>query len=370
MSLVAMLDNRTPFAAMHCLLPDGQGGEALLVVVKGSFAIGADGEPSLAESQVDVRLVDEPRGDPKRGVPLWDSDLALFKPRVDLLLDAIAYAPHGRPAEQFFVELHVHEPEQREGDRRGGDIKLSKSLLISGDRVWEGEQPSRPVPFVSMPLRWERAYGGTRSRERIDARNPVGIGYQGARSVDPQVSSELPNIEDPGATLVRPDTPSVPAGFGTVARAWLPRRALAGTFDDGWKRRRWPLAPRDFDPAFHQAAASDQQLEHYRGGERVRLVNLTPEGEWLVRLPKLDVPVHLLHEDRIDRAALRVDTVELEPELRRVVVTARLALAVEPRRGRLETIVLGHVTPAWLEAKRTGKCYIDLRAASGRVCFS
>jgi hypothetical protein len=145
---------------------------------------------------------------------------------------------------------------------------------------------------------------------------------------------------------------------------------LAGTFDDGWKRRRWPLAPRDFDPAFNQSAAPDQQLERYIGGESVRLVNLTPEGEWIVRLPKLEVPVHLIHEDRLDAAALRVDTVEIEPELRRVIVTGRCAIVVEPRRGRLEQIVLGHVTRAWLEAKRTGKCYIDRRATRDRVCFS
>jgi hypothetical protein len=316
MSLLATLDNRTPFSAMHCQLPDGQGGELVLVVVKASFCIDAHGEPSVAETQLDVRLVDE---------PLWDSDLALIKPRVDVLLDAIAHAPHGRPAERFFVELHVGSSDTDQ---------LSKSLLVTGDRVWEGEQPSRPVPFVSMPLRWERAYGGTRSPERIDERNPLGIGYQGARSSDPEARSELPNIEEPGATLVRPDTPSVPAGFGTIARAWQPRRALAGTFDDGWKRRRWPLAPRDFNPAFHQSAAPDQQLDRYVGGEAVRLLNMTPEGEWQLRLPKLDVPVHLIHEDRLDRVALRVDTVEIEPELRRVIVTGRLAIAVDPRRGR------------------------------------
>lgn len=352
MSFVATLDNRTAFAAVHCPLPDGQGGEAVLVVVKGSFAIDERGEPSVAEMQDDVRLVDEPR-DAKRGIPGWDSDLVLGKPRVDVLvIDAVAHAPHGRAAEQFFVELHV------------GSV-LSKTLLVTGDRVWEGEQPGRPVPFVSMPLGWERAYGGTRSREQVDERNPVGIGYSGARSVDPNVASELPNIEEPGATLVHPDTRSLPSGFGTVARAWLPRRALAGTFSESWKRRRWPLAPRDFDPAFHQSAAPDQQLERYLGGEVVRLINLTPEGEWRLRLPELDVPVHLLWEDRLERAELRVDTVEIEPELRRVVVTGRVAIPIDPRRARLEQIVLGHVTPAWLQGKRTGKCHIDLR---GRGC--
>lgn len=362
MSYVATLDNRTPFAASHCPLPDGQGGEAVLVVVKASFTIDADGEPGLAESQVEVRLVDEPRPDCKHPSPLWDSDLALFKPRVDVLVEAIAHAPHGRAAEQVFVELQVFDAD--------GGTQLAKSLLVSGDRAWDGEAPSRPLPFVTMPLRWERAYGGTRSRERVDERNPLGVGYSGARSADPQCRSELPNIEDPGATLVRLDGPSVPAGFGTVARAWLPRRALAGTFDEGWKRRRWPLAPRDFDAGFNQSAAADQQLERYLGGERVRLVNLTAEGEWCFRLPRIDVPVHLLHEDRLDRAELRIDTVEIEPELRRVVVTGRAAIAVEPRRPPLEQIVLGHVTPAWLAAKRTGKCYLDLRGGSGRRCFT
>ncbi|HLT35807.1 MAG TPA: DUF2169 domain-containing protein [Enhygromyxa sp.] len=357
MSFVATLDNRTPFAASHCLLPDGQGGEAVLVVVKASFTIDQHGEPQLAESQVDVRLVDEPRPDCKHPSPLWDSDLCLLKPRVDLLLDAIAYAPHGRAAEQVFVELHVMDP--------SSTSLLSKTLLVSGDRAWDGEAPTRPMPFVSMPLRWERAYGGTRSREQVDERNPLGIGHLGARSTDPSCRSELPNIEDPGATLIRRDGSSVPAGFGTVARAWLPRRALAGTFDEGWKRRRWPLAPRDFDPSFHQSAAPNQQLERYLGDEQVRLVNLTPEGEWCFRLPRIDVPVHLLHADRLERAELRVDTVEIEPELRRVVVTGRVAIAVEPRRLPLEEIVLGHVTRARLEARRTGKCYVDLRGDAG-----
>lgn len=353
MSFVTILTNRTPFPATHCLLPDGEGGELVLVVVKASFVVGSDGEPALAEAPASLRLVDEFRGDPKLGIPRWDSDLAVFKPRVDVLIEAQAHAPLGRPTEQVFVELHV-------GDPRGdpGEIQLSKSLLVTGDRVWDGDQPSPPLPFLTMPLGWERAYGGTRSREQVDERNPLGIGHQGARSVDPKVRSELPNIENPEA-------PSTPAGLGVVARAWLPRRTLAGTYDDRWKRRRWPLAPRDFDPAFNQSAPVDQQLQNYVGGESVRLVNLTPEGEWWFRLPKLDLPVHLIYEDRLDRAPLRIDTIEIEAELRRVVLTGRATIAIEPRRGRLEEIVLGHVAPAWLEAKRAGKRHVDLRGHDG-----
>ncbi len=360
MSLLAILANRTPFSAMHCLLPDGQGGELILAVVKASFVIDERGEPTLADEQVEVRLAAEPAGDPKRGVTRWDADLVPVKPRVDLLLgEAVAYAPRGRAAEQFFVELQVGED-------------LSKSLLISGDRFWDGEAPSRPQAIETMPIVWERAFGGTRSRERVDERNPVGVGFAGARSADPDNLSALPNVEAPDAVLTRPGGDAAPAGFGTVGRAWLPRRLLAGTFDEGWKRRRWPLAPRDFSPGFYQSAPADQQLARYPGGAPVRLVNLTPEGEWQVRLPTLDVPVHLLYADRRAQLELCVDTVEIEPEAtpRRVVLTGRVAISVNPRAAPLEQIVLGHATRAWLEARRTGKCYVDLREpAAGRACF-
>jgi len=354
MGVTASLINRTPFAAQHCVLPNGRGGEVVLVVVKASFVVGEDGAPALAPAPVEPRLCDEFRGDPKRGWPRWDSDLALFKPRMDVVVEAMAYAPPGRVVEQLVVELELGS-------------QLRKRLQVTGDRLWDGEQPGAPTPFSIMPLGWERAYGGTRTPTQVDERNPVGIGYERARSSDPEVGSELPNVEDPSAALTHPSGRSAPAGLATIGRAWLPRRSLAGTFDDAWKRRRWPLAPRDFDPAFNQSAPIDQQLDHPIGGdpiggEVVRLVNLTPEGEWCFRLPTLDVPVHLVYEDRLERAELRVDTVEIEAERRTVILTGRFTIAMEPRRKPLAQIVLGHVAPAWIKAKRAGKCHVDLRA--------
>jgi hypothetical protein len=46
-----------------------------------------------------------------------------------------------------------------------------------------------------------------------------------------------------------------------------------------------------------------------------------------------------------------------------VVLTGRVAIVVEPRRGPLEQIILGEVAPAWLAARRTGKRYVELRTA-------
>jgi hypothetical protein len=370
-SFVATLDNRTPLDAMHLLMPDGQGGEAVLLVVKSAFDIAGDGTPHASETPAKIRMADEFVGEPARGYPLADSDLALHKPRVDVLLHgAVAYAPRGRPITNLFVELHVGFPGGPASDVAAHDRKqaqLIKSLRVTGDRVWQDDAPSEPLPFVSMPLGWERAYGGTKSKLELDERNPLGIGWAGALSSNPEIHGELPNLEDPEAPLVRRDGACVPASFGVLARAWLPRRKLAGTYDLDWKNRRWPLAPRDFDPAFHQSAPADQQLDRCTGGEPVRLVNLTPEGEWLFRIPQLDVPVHLLFEDRLERADLVIDTVEIEPEARRVTLTQRLAVPIVRGSSRLAQIVVGHVKPGWLRAHASGKCFLDVRGENGSM---
>jgi hypothetical protein len=380
-TFVATLDNRTPLDAMHLVLPDGQGGEAMLLVVKSAFDIASDGTPHPTETPAKIRMADEFVGEPARGIPLADSDLVLHKPRADVLIhEAIAHAPKGRPTQSMFVELHVGFPGGPASDVAAHDRKqaqLIKSLRVTGDRVWQGDDPSEPLPFTTMKLGWERAYGGTRSKREpasrpetqpeFDERNPLGIGWGGARSCDPQILSELPNLEDPEAPMVRRDSACVPTSFGAVARTWLPRRALAGTFDDDWKQRRRPLAPRDHDPAFNQSAPADQQLERCSGGEPVRLVNLTPEGEWLFRIPTLDLPVNLFFEDRLERAELTIDTVEIEPQARRVTLTQRLALPIARSGTPLVQIVLGHVKPGWLRARAQGKCFLDARGENGSM---
>jgi hypothetical protein len=383
-SFVATLDNRTPLDAIHLLMPDGQGGEAVLLVVKSAFDLARDGTakgtPHPSETPAKIRLADEFIGEPARGYPLADSDLVLHKPRVDVLIHgAVAYAPKGRATTSLFVEMHVGFPGGPASDVAAHDrqqAQLIKSLRVTGDRVWMDDAPSEPLPFVSMPLGWERAYGGTtdsrgpKGRDgklEIDERNPFGIGWSGARSQNPEILTELPNLEDPEAPMLRRDSACAPTSFSMLARAWQPRRKLAGTYDHDWKQRRWPLAPRDYDLAFNQSAPADQQLERCVGGEPVRLVNLTPEGEWLFRIPQLDLPVHLLFEDRLDRAELSIDTVEIEPEARRVTLTQRLAVPIVRGSSRLAQIVVGHVKPGWLRARASGKCFLDARGEAGSM---
>src|SRR6202035_2526225 len=151
--------------------------------------------------------------------------------------------------------------------------------------------PSEPEPFVTMPIVYERAYGGydrsdaNPAKHKIYSQNPVGLAFRDSPAVDRFIRTEFPNIEYPTGPVM-PST-GIPAGFGVVGRGWSPRLQLAGTFDAKWLQDQWPLLPQDFQPGHYQAAPLDQQSRHIQGGEDVILRNLTPQGDWRIKLPIL-----------------------------------------------------------------------------------
>jgi len=352
---MSYLDNRTPFAADRFLLPDAEGQEVWLVVVSAVLSA-YKGVVEIAERQVPVRLVDVHFGAPGTSSVRYEADLALTKPRVDLLVNAWAYAPRGRPVGVLPIELEVGN--------------YHKRLHVHGDRFWRlgfrGKHPSSPSPFLKMPIIYERSYGGVEAGSgQADLRNPIGIGFCGAPSHDPAVQTELPNIGYPNSLLTSPSESVPPAGLGVVARSWHPRLGHAGRFDDAWLRDEWPLLPREFSSAHYQAAPADQQLPALQGGEQVTLRNLSPDGLWSFALPRLCVPVHLFYADRRTTLELISDTVLLEPEDHRVTLTGRVAIAAMRNRAPLVEIVLGHLTPGWLRARDRRKTFLDWRGDSG-----
>lgn len=336
------LVNRTPFTAATHVQMDGDGQEVLVVVMCATFA-GPDGESPLrlADAQDPVRFIDEPRGDLSRSSIAFETDIAPLKPRVDVVVTGHAHAPSGHVATRIDVTLRVAD--------------IHKTLRVTGDRL--SPRDANPVPFTRMPLIYERAFGGTTAQGGSCRENPVGIGFCGALSADPAVRSVLPNIEYADARAARRDRATLPAGFGIIARHWSPRLALAGTYDDVWLDTTWPLPPADFDPLFNQVAPLDQQTARVDGGEIVDLMHLTPSGRWRFRLPTLDVPVHLVHDDRVEVRATRIDTVAIDADRRAVTLKSRHAIRRVRNAPVLRSVVLGHVTPAWLHARRQLKAW-------------
>jgi hypothetical protein len=360
MSYQAVLENRTPFRVLNIVLPDEEGQEVILIVVSASFVAGPDGMPLVAQEHTPVRTGDQylQAATPARSSILREADLALSKAKVDVVLNGHAWAPEGRPTPRVPVLLSV------------GSIR--KVLTVTGDRhrasALRGHALSMPVPFRSMPIVYERARGGSVFDDAgklvgIDRRNPAGIGLElsghaAARSSDPSVDSDAPNVEYADASLAG----SV-AGFGFVSRGWSPRLEQAGTFDGQWLDERWPFMPANFDKAHYQGSPPDQQCDSI-AGETVTLRNLTPDGLWQFRLPKLDIPVLLTFTDRLKWTRPRMDTIVIDADARRVDISLRLALRTLRDRGRLVEIFVGMPSRALLLARKSGKAYLDHRPVS------
>ncbi|MBK7514862.1 MAG: DUF2169 domain-containing protein [Betaproteobacteria bacterium] len=300
------VDNRTPFATERGWVRDRDGSEVWLVAVKATFDVLPDGTTAVAKEQPPVLRLPEHFGEPGQSSVRYDADLILTKKTTDIVVVGQAYAPEGREVTQLDCGFKVGT--------------LQKVLRVFGDRTWGAFGPSRPEPFVTMPLVWERAYGGVDRRSDTpekdwDWRNPVGTGF--AVSSRNAQRLALPNVEDPkrliGAWSDRP----APAGFGVVASHWQPRVGFAGTYDDRWMRTRQPLLAEDMDERWYQSAPADQQAPAFlRGGEPVVLHNLSPQGRMQFVLPKVYLGFETRFYDGSRQLHTRraLHTVILEPD--------------------------------------------------------
>jgi len=361
MVFCAAIDNRSPFSTETFVITDNEAQEILVLVVSASFQEKTAKKLDVSDKQSPIRPADEYTGDPSHSSIRYESDVALEKPKVDVLVIGHAYSTNGRPTPEVPVQLRV------------GDI--NKQLIVSGDRYWRGgafgSTPSKPEPFVAMPLIYERAYGGTDRKSsnpaehQCDVRNPVGVGFRKAISADPNVQTEVPNIEYVNQRVLSSSDQVLPASFGVVGRGWQPRISLAGTYDDKWLNEQWPLLPSDFDPRHYQSAPLDQQSATIRGGEMVGLLNMTPNGIWTFRLPLLNIPLHYYYDDRVEEGTLRLDTVLIEPDQYKVTLTSRAIVKTIRNKGMLREIVLGHMSPGWLRAHAKRKNYFDSRGKGG-----
>jgi uncharacterized protein YjbI with pentapeptide repeats len=273
-----------PFTIMSRMRRD-----ALVVVVKGTFDLVAEAPATLAARQ------EPPRGDTPwaDGESLrYASDFAPFKPRADVTL-----VGHGYPGDDPTVaHVHLHFGE------------LRRSVAVFGDRKWEtlGAQ-GKPATFKSMPLRWERAFGGADS-----SKNPYGRG-----------KLMLPNLERLDALMQSPDDNPEPAVFAPLDASL--RRASTGTYGARWLETRWPYFPDDFDWAYFNAAPREQQIDYPRGDERYALFGVIAGGGRLQgRMPAVRPRAFAaLVDGRFTEIALRIDTVHFDADARQLIVVHR-----------------------------------------------
>jgi len=406
--------NYTPFPAMAYQALDQHEQCFHVVALRTTSEIKTYGTLQFTPEQAPLAVSDEYHGEMNKSSVRQESDLAPFKPKCDVIVNGKAYAPAGRAARRFTAGIRVAGPKQprplpprpqglnptmppapaavaawqravieARANPLPGPVILDRHLAVCGPRYWEkgsfgGWALASPEPIVSLPLRYEYAYGGQcrigpedpagrhvepkyrltaeQRREHPDGphkapvahgaceSNPVGMGfaekwYLRAKKIE---RVRAPQIDLPEAP-VREFGKTYPAqGFGVIAKGWLPRRRLCGTIDEAFIKSGRPL-PGDFDFAFWNGAHPDLQVPWPAGNEEITLTNLCPHnapgakrdksGNTLLRfaLPGHQPFVLVRYEEgTIVPARLELDTLVIEPDERKVSCVYRLRLPVEP----------------------------------------
>lgn len=323
------LKNTTPFAANLSVLSDEHGIDTLYINVKASFRVGR--EWTLADKQSPPQAEDVYWGEPVESSLKYASDYHTGKSGTDVAMIGHACAPEQREVTQLDVSLRVGA--------------VSKIVRVFGDRVWRNGAVSAPSTFRTMPLVYERAFGGSVVKPEstvVEERNPVGTGFRGRRSAEEMEGTALPNLEDPQSLIRSIDDHPEPACFGFRAPNWQPRAGHAGTYDERWMRERAPYLPIDYDRRFANAASPGLICEGFlKGGEAVEIDNVHPAGKLQFNLPYLKLSARVDMGGVMETPEFRLETVLLEPDQLQVSLVWKASLACDKKVPKIREVNLG-----------------------------
>jgi hypothetical protein len=215
-----------------------------------------------------------------------------------------------------------------------------------------------------MPISYDNAFGGVdnthkkEQKHRAYLTNPVGIGFHSNRKAQSVRDQPLPNTEEIGRRIKKPHGEYNPMALGPIGRSWSPRLKYAGTYDDNWLENVFPFLPTDFDDAYYQSAPIDQQIDYPRGGEEIVLQNLTPQGHTWFQIPQITIPiVFFLKKGDTQRTHGVADTLVLEPDAGRFMITWRASLPLKKNIFEVVQVVTGEMSRGWWRARELGKTY-------------
>jgi hypothetical protein len=317
-----------------------------MLVAKATFRIAEGGRAEL-DTQEPIPLYD---GDQVTEVGVRPrDDLPRHDPAFEVLLLGAAYGPGGQAVAERRVLLSV-------GMHR-------RELLVVGDRSWTSRTSvSAPVPFVRMPMTFDRTFGGSCAVQVDDGAvaivvhppNRYGRGFDpepAARALGdllkspngyPQWNRErpLPNLEDPAHRIARyEDTPDA------VCWSALPMDTLLHL-------QRGVVLPADnasppadeaqfasmlgttwMKDGFFHRAHPDWVLDVPPAGVVVEMDGVSPGGPIRFRLPALSVIADFTFGDVVGKRVLAPQMLVLLPEEKRFYLVYRRTFQLAPHWG-------------------------------------
>ncbi|MDO1510494.1 MULTISPECIES: DUF2169 domain-containing protein [unclassified Neisseria] len=308
-----------------------------VVVAKVSYEFEIDpatGQTELqfARTQTPLTFADTFYGEPSQTTTLLESDFSLYKPKVDIVVNATAYAPDDRMVGQFPVSVQI------------GDYE--KPLAVTGPRYWVREALGWTLgeasPIDSLPIRYEFAFGGSEVEDDHEGyqENAIGMGYYPKAFLQKNSAKRmLPahQIYNPAKPVRDPSEIAMPEGFGFFPRYFARRARHTGTADAEWIEKRAPLLPEDFSMAYWNGAHPSLQLQHFKPNHIYEfgftgLVHSfqAPNQHFTVSLPVETVFAHVYTPANLSLCKdLILDTVVVDVEKRRIDCTYRTSFPEE-----------------------------------------
>ncbi|MDO8334622.1 MAG: DUF2169 domain-containing protein [Nitrosomonas sp.] len=315
------------------------------VIVKRTYRIKHGSVAERSANDHELKMIDEyyDNGDPDWSTVQYESELAAFKPLVDVVVIGKAYAPKGEPTQQMMISVRIADKE--------------KTITVFGDRTChyrENKTPvfSDPLPFTDMEIRYDRAYGGLDDKSDPTIpfyypRNYMGTGFA-LRNIKEVIEGlALPNLEDPNDLLTserivleepqRWHMQPLPQGLGWCQRNWFPRCAFAGSYPafvevgTAITEERMGLLPKNyialakqfklpsFHPRFNNGASLGLMFRDMRGDESISLKGMTSSGLLEFSLPndapRISLDIGLGEQQlvaRLHTVSIRPDDLEVD----------------------------------------------------------
>ena len=338
MIVSSLLVNRSMTIADADAVVDDEGRDVLVVVAKLSFRFDEQGKLRVAARPVRWNAVSSAITGLR-----YPRDYSLPFPGTECAVVGTA-RPSRVPTDSKLLSMRM------------GTVQ--KVVRLFGPRVFmktpAGVRPGPAAHVVATPVSFEHCYGGQDFEESV-RENPLGIGF--SPHSERLIGTEAYRLEP-----VEPIGLHASAGcFAPIDAHWAPRVDYVGTFDEGWKRKRAPAAPKDRDPRYHSCVRPELrstaalklpfsvELKGFHGDDEVTLdlpsygvdvvTDLHGSGESIA----FDAPLSRAFVD-IDERVIELSFIAHVPmpmkweKLRAIRVLARGSLSEELQPRRLSSV--------------------------------
>ncbi len=261
----------------------------------------------------------------------FPGDVPFLSGGIDVFAIGSLWQPGAQPGTELTAEIRI-------GDR------FARRIAVFGDRRWVRNNDSLvasiPEPFVSMPLSYDKAFGGKAETEQGPCAwppNPLGTGFY----LTPEQAEQqpLPNLEDPEHPIVSVEDRPEPVATAPYPAEGSLRVMNALEVDlesanPGMKRVK-PLVFNQANPRMILEPAATP-----RPGELIEVTHASEHGSLRFAMPELEYHVHVHLEHRNYFFPLHLDQIALLLKDQRVMLGYRVVFKYRLVKGERRTVTL------------------------------